>query len=135
MKPGTTRRTFVQSIAALPAMGAAVTRAEPAGDVLTSLKAYGMSPGMIHLNTASAGPTPNRVLTRTVDAWRKLGSDPVAQSYYELPDTVFTAADSLRRNAASLIGCTPDEILFTRGTTDGMTTLAHSVRLQEGDHV
>jgi selenocysteine lyase/cysteine desulfurase len=96
---------------------------------------FGLSPGLVHLNTASAGPTSNRVLARTLAAWRQLESDPVAQSYYDRPDTVFTAADQVRGKAAALVGCSADEILITRGTTDGITTLAHSVRIERGDRV
>jgi selenocysteine lyase/cysteine desulfurase len=96
---------------------------------------FGLSPGLVHLNTASAGPTSKRVLARTLAAWRQLETDPVAQSYYERPDTVFTAANQVRGKAAALVGCSPDDILITRGTTDGITTLAHSVRLGRGDRV
>jgi selenocysteine lyase/cysteine desulfurase len=90
---------------------------------------------LVHLNTGSAGLTSNRVLARTLVAWRQLETDPVAQSYYDWPDTVFTAANQVRGKAADLVGCSPDEILITRGTTDGITTLAQSVRLAKGDRI
>jgi len=72
---------------------------------------------------------------RTVEAWRALESDPVRMAYYPDPDTVASAADRVRGKAATLIGCSADEILLTRGTTDGITTLAHSISLERGDHV
>lgn len=56
-------------------------------------------------------------------------------SYWLEPDSVVAVADHVRGKAASLVGCSPDEILLTQGTTDGITTLAHSIRLREGDHV
>jgi selenocysteine lyase/cysteine desulfurase len=135
MSTGTTRREFVNALALLPALGRSAAGATSPSGALVPATDVGLSPGLIHLNTGSAGPTSNRVLTRTLAAWRQLETDPVAQSYYDLPNTIFTAADQVRGKAAALIGCSPDEILFTRGTTDGITTLAQSVRLKEGDHV
>jgi selenocysteine lyase/cysteine desulfurase len=135
MDTGTTRRAFVKALAMLPALGHGSSIAASPRGTLAPPADLGLSPGLIHLNTASAGPTSNRVLARTLAAWRQLETDPVAQAYYDLPNTVFTAADQLRKKAASLVGCSPEEILFTRGTTDGITTLTQSVRLREGDHV
>lgn len=133
---GTTRRAFVQACAALPVFGrSASSAASVSGGALTPMTDFGFSPGLIHLNTASAGPTSNSVLARTIEAWRQLETDPVAQAYYDRSDTVFTAADQVREKAAALVGCSRDEILFTRGTTDGITTLAQSVRLVQGDRV
>jgi selenocysteine lyase/cysteine desulfurase len=132
----TTRRAFVQALAALPVLGrSAASTASPSNGALVPMADFGLSPGLVHLNTASAGPTSNRVLARTLAAWRQLETDPVAQSYYERPDTVFTAANQVRGKAAALVGCSSDEVLITRGTTDGITTLAHSVRLEKGDRV
>jgi selenocysteine lyase/cysteine desulfurase len=126
----------MQALAALPVLGfGATSTASPSNGALAPMADFGLSPGLIHLNTASAGPTSKRVLARTQEASRQLEVDPVAQSYYDRPDTVFTAADQVRGKAAALVGCSPDEILFTRGTTDGITTLAHSVRLEKGDRV
>jgi selenocysteine lyase/cysteine desulfurase len=90
---------------------------------------------MVHLNTASAGPTSAAVLRATVTAWQRIERDPVFMCYSADPDSVVSAADRVRSKVAALVGCTPDEILLTRGTTDGITTLAHSIRLREGDHV
>ena len=126
----------MQALAALPVLGrVATSMASPSNGALAPMTDFGLSPGLIHLNTASAGPTSKRVLARTLEAWRQLEVDPVAQSYYDRPDTVFTAADQVRGKAAALVGCSTDEILITRGTTDGITTLAHSVRLERGDRV
>ncbi|MES2137602.1 MAG: aminotransferase class V-fold PLP-dependent enzyme [Pseudomonadota bacterium] len=90
---------------------------------------------MTHLNTASAGPTPNRVLTRTVVAWHRLETDPVLMTYGKDPASVVSAADKVRSKIGALVGCSNDEILLTHGTTDGITTLAQSIKLREGDHV
>ncbi|MES2000784.1 MAG: aminotransferase class V-fold PLP-dependent enzyme [Pseudomonadota bacterium] len=94
-----------------------------------------LEPGLIHLNTASAGPAPKAIFEACAQAWRTLESDPVVQSYFDSPNTIFTLADRVRAEAAALIGCAADEILFTRGTTDAITTIANSLRLERGDRV
>jgi selenocysteine lyase/cysteine desulfurase len=129
------RRGLLQSIAGFSAVAATSSaRANVAGAIPADWD-FGLPPGVIHLNTASAGPTSERVLQRAIAAWRKIESDPVKMSYGADPDTVVDDADRVRGKAAMLVGCTPDEILLTTGTTDGITTLAHSIRLREGDHV
>ena len=55
--------------------------------------------------------------------------------YSPAPDSIVSAADRVGGKAAALIGCSADEILLTRSTTDGITTLANSIRLKEGDRV
>lgn len=130
------RRSLLQWVAGVPALAAA---AQPPG-IATEARfptkdGLGLPPGMIHLNTASAGPTPEHVLRRAVAAWREIETDPVRMSYAADSDSVVSAADRVRGRAAALVGCTADEVLLTRGTTDGITTLAHSIRLREGDRV
>jgi selenocysteine lyase/cysteine desulfurase len=130
-----TRRGLLQSIAGLSAVAAASpAKADLAGAIPPDWD-FGLPPGVIHLNTASAGPTPDRVLQRAVAAWHKIESDPVKMSYGAEPDSVVGAADAVRGKVAMLVGCLPDEILLTSGTTAGITTIAHSMRLTEGDHV
>jgi selenocysteine lyase/cysteine desulfurase len=120
----------------LPAIGsAAVSAAPPAKGALLPRHELGMLPGLIHLNTGSAGPTTNRVLSRTMAAWRQMEQEPVAEAYYDDPGTVATTADEVLGKAAALIGCSADEVLITRGTTDGINTLAASIRMKQGDHV
>lgn len=130
--PRTTRRDFVQALAVLPGLASGPTLARQPEGALFSSAGLGMLPGLIHLNTGSAGPTTNRVLANTMAAWKQLEADPVVEAYY---GSIFLAADTVRQKAAALIRCSADEILFTRGTTDGITTLASSVRLKEGDRV
>lgn len=130
-----TRRGLLQMMAAFPAVAAApAATIENAGALLKN-RELGLAQGLIHLNTASAGPTPNRVLQRAIAAWQKIETDPVNMSYWLEPDSVVTVADQVRGKAAALVGCTSEEILLTNGTTDGITTIAHSVRLREGDRV
>jgi selenocysteine lyase/cysteine desulfurase len=131
-----TRRHLLQAAFALP-VAASISRSNSAQaePPLLSRRELGIDPDLVYLNTASAGPTPRRILDRTLSAWERLETEPVSMAYYPIPGTVVTAADEVRGKAAALIGCTPDEVLLTRGTTDGITTIAHSIRLREGDRV
>lgn len=131
--PRTTRRAFVGAVAGLPAIAAAP--APSFASLRASPAELGLAPGLIHFNTASAGPTSKRVLQRTITAWQLLESDPVRMAYSPDPDTAAGAADAVRAKAAALVGCSMDEILLTRGTTDGITTLANSIALKPGDRV
>lgn len=130
-----TRRRLLQLIAGFPAIAASSSRNVAGGSRFLSTADLGLASGLIHLNTASAGPTCERVLKSVVGAWRKVETNPVRMSYARERDSVVSAADGVRAKAAALIGAAPDEILLTNGTTDGITTLAHSIRLKEGDHV
>lgn len=130
-----TRRGLLQLMAGFPAAAASSAVNAEHGSALPTSRALGLAPGLIHLNTASAGPTADRVLQRAVAAWHKIETDPVKMSYYLDADSAVVAADRVRGKAAALVGCTPDEVLLTNGTTNGITTIAHSIRLREGDHV
>ena len=130
-----TRRSLLQLMAGFPAVAAASAGNAERGGALVASRELGLARGLIHLNTASAGPTPNAVLQRVVVAWQEIETDPVRMSYAPDPDSVVTAADRVRGKAAALVACTPDEILLTHGTTAGITIVAQSIRLKDGDHV
>lgn len=135
-KPWESRRLFLAAMGTLPLVAAGrATMVQARPDCPPDSGATGFSPGLIYFNTASAGPTPQAVLDRTLDAWRRLETNPVLMGYGRTPDTVCTAADDVRAGAAALLGCAADEILLTRGTTDGMTILSQSIRLRAGDRI
>jgi hypothetical protein len=53
---GTTRRTFIQALASLPVLGrSATSTASPSNGALVPMSDFGLSPDLVHLNTASAG--------------------------------------------------------------------------------
>lgn len=93
---------------------------------------YMFAPGLIYLNTGSLGPTPRSILDAVLKAWNELEMNPVAKSY---GGAVHTLADKTREALAGLIGCTADEILLTRSTTNAMNIAALGVDLSRGDRV
>jgi selenocysteine lyase/cysteine desulfurase len=94
---------------------------------------YGFAPGLIYLNTGSLGPTSRQVLDRTIQAWRDVESNPVQMSYSS--GAVHVATDGVRAAAAALIGCSADDVLITRSTTEAMNTAALGLQLGRGDRV
>jgi len=122
------RRAFIAGLGAASMAGWAQAAAIDSSDYL-------LRHGLIHLNTASLGATSRAVLDRTLDAWRKLESDPVRMAYGQDNDTVLSAAEQVRERAARFLGCDADELLITRCTTDGMNTVTQSLRWTTGDRV
>jgi selenocysteine lyase/cysteine desulfurase len=94
---------------------------------------YLLDPGIAYLNTASVGPTPRVVLDRTIEAWRQLESNPVFMAYGD--GAAIVATDRVRERAAAFLGCSSEELLITRGTTDAMNKLSQGIRFRPGDRV
>lgn len=92
-----------------------------------------IAPGVTYLNTASLGPTPRAVLDRTLEAWYQLESNPVRMAYVD--GAVHVATDRVRERLAAFIGCSADELLLTRSTTDAMNSLAQGIRFSRGDRI
>ncbi len=93
---------------------------------------YGFEPGLIYLNTGSLGPTPRSILDEVLKAWNDLELNPVNKAY---GGTTATLADKTRGAVAGLIGCTADEILLTRSTTNAMNIAGLGIDLARGDRV
>lgn len=93
-----------------------------------------LTPGLIYLNTGSLGPTTRAVHDAVVSAARQFELNPVAQGYWS-GDTVSSAATRARERIAAFLGCAADELLFTRGATDAMSTVALGMALEAGDRV
>lgn len=94
---------------------------------------YLMTPGLVYLNTGSTGPSTKAVLERTIAAWRELETNPVRQAYGN--DGLLASAEKVREQAAAFLGCSTEELLITRSTSEGMNTVAQSIRLNAGDRV
>jgi selenocysteine lyase/cysteine desulfurase len=94
---------------------------------------YMFEPGLNYLNTAALGPTPRSILDKVLKAWTELESNPVMMAYG--PGAVHVSTDKARAQVAALIGCSADEILFTRSATDAMNSVALSLNLERADRV
>lgn len=85
----------------------------------------------VYLNTGSCGPLPRRtVAVLQTEAERELAAgrvDPKQREHHA------ALADDLRSRFARLLGARPDEIAFTRHTTDGMNIGIWGLNWQPGD--
>lgn len=93
---------------------------------------YMLEPGLTYLNTGSLGPTPRSILDAVMRAWTDLEMNPVNKAY---GGTTHALADKTRELVGGLIGCTADEVLLTRSTTNAMTIAGLGVELTRGDRV
>src|SRR5678816_3905815 len=93
---------------------------------------YMFAPGLIYLNTGSLGPTPRSIFDEVLKAWTDLEMNPVGKAY---GGTTNTLAEKTREGVAGLIGCSADEVLLTRSTTNAMTIAGLGVDLARGDRV
>jgi selenocysteine lyase/cysteine desulfurase len=126
------RRRFLEAVG-VAALGTAATQdIIPPGRPFTPIE-YFLESGLVYLNTGSLGPAPRAVLDRTVEAWQALEANPVFQSYGNGP--AHRAIDAVRERAAAFVGCTADELLFTRSTTEAMNTVALGTTWRPGDRV
>lgn len=142
--PTDSRRRFIAGLGAASIGGFAHAAVEPnnSGAAASDLPAgqdlsseYLLSPGLIHLNTASLGATPRVVLDRTMAAWRELESSPVLMAYGNAEGTVLSEVEAVRKRAARFLGCEPDELLITRCTTNAMNIVAQGMRWTAGERV
>lgn len=93
---------------------------------------YGLEPGLIYLNTGSLGPTPRSILGEVLKAWADLELNPVNKAY---GGTTHALADKTRDLVGRLIGCSADEVLLTRSTTNAITIAGLGIDLSRGDRV
>jgi selenocysteine lyase/cysteine desulfurase len=93
---------------------------------------YMFQPGLIYLNTGSLGPTPRSILDAVLKAWNDLEMNPVTKAY---GGSTSTLADKTRDLVGGLIGCTADEVLLTRSTTNAMNIAGLGIELSRGDRI
>ena len=80
-----------------------------------------------YFNNGGLGPSPRVVIDAVFDAVRRLETICETGHGDELEAT--------RQDAARFLGCDPDEIAFTRNTTEGMNIIARGLPLKRGDEV
>lgn len=103
----------------------------PASDWPSLRQDFLFAPGTTYLNCGALGPSPRQVLERAEQAWRLLETNPSVQGYGSLVE----AMDEVRTQAASLLGCSTEELSVTESTTAGMNAVAQGLDLRAGDRV
>ena len=80
----------------------------------------------VYFNNGGLGPSPRRVIDAVHEATLALE---------EISETGHEKLERVREDAAAFLGCDPDEIAFTRSTTEGMNYVARGLDLRAGDEV
>jgi selenocysteine lyase/cysteine desulfurase len=125
-----TRREMLSGVAGMAGATALLVNAQPA---IAEVSDYGLQAGLIYLNTGSLGPTPRSIFDEVLKAWNDLELNPVNKAYGA--GTTHALADKTRELVGGLIGCTANEVLLTRSTTNAMTTAGLGIELSRGDRV
>lgn len=86
--------------------------------------------GVIMMNNGTVGPMPKPVFN-TLIKWFKLQCTNPFDVYAFMP----RKKQEVRSKVASFINASPDEVVITRNTTEGMNFVANGLDLEEGDEV
>jgi L-cysteine/cystine lyase len=88
---------------------------------------------MTYLNTGWAGPNPSRVLERMREAAsRESDGGPAGPEGREFTHEVEAEA---REGAARLLNVSPDDVVLTHGTTEGVNIVTHGMAWEPGDEM
>ena len=129
----TDRREFLGSLA-MPLAASSLAAWQRSADAVVQPSADMLfTEGLIYLGTATMGPCTRATLEATMRAWYQLETNPTAMGYGD--GATLAAAERSRPLAAELFGCTVDEVVITRSTTDGMNAIAQGLQLTAGQHV
>ncbi len=86
------------------------------------------------LDSASTTPKPRAVIDAVVRYYEHHTAN-VHRGVHQLGQEATTLYDAARLEAAGLIGASPDEVVFVRGTTEAINLLRHSLALGPEDEV
>jgi selenocysteine lyase/cysteine desulfurase len=86
--------------------------------------------GLIMMNNGTVGPMPRPVFDTLVEAFKVQCTSP-CDVYGFLP----RRREEVRRKLAGFINASPDEVVLTRNTTEGMSFVANGLDLGPGDEV
>ncbi len=86
--------------------------------------------GVIMMNNGTVGPMPKPVFNTLMKIFKVQVTNPF-DTYAFIP----RKKDEVRNKLARFINASPDEIVMTRNTTEGMNFVANGLDLKEGDEV
>jgi L-cysteine/cystine lyase len=92
-----------------------------------------LDPTIRHLNTGTLGAMPKPVLKATEERRLALARDPMV--YCTGEKNYFTETEELRKIVAEYLNCGPDEIAFTRNSSESINVIASGLDLAAGDEV
>lgn len=92
--------------------------------------------GLVYLDNSSTTQKPREVIKATNDFYEQQNAN-VHRGLYQLAEQATERYERARKEVATFIGASPEEIIFTKGTTESLNLLAHSLgkMLKTGDEI
>ena len=87
-----------------------------------------------YLDSASTAPKPRPVIEAVLDCYRRHTAN-VHRGVHVLAEEASEAYEAARTEVASFLNAAPDEIVFTRNSTEGVNLVAHGLGLGRDDEV
>ncbi len=94
-------------------------------------RGFRLEPGLVYLNNASLGPSPDMVADATEAFRRRLDAFPSRYMWGGWTEE----KEAVRSKCAALLGADAEEIALIHNTTEGMNLVASSLALEPGDEV
>jgi selenocysteine lyase/cysteine desulfurase len=94
-------------------------------------QAYTESPTLVNLNNGGVSPQP-KVVQEAFEMYNRQSNQ--APSYY-MWRVLNRGRESLREKLANLAGCSPEEIVINRNTTEALDTIIFGLNLEKGDEI
>ncbi len=89
---------------------------------------------IVHLDSASTAPKPQCVIDAVTRFYRESTAN-VHRGVHVLSEEATEAYEGARAEIASFLNASPAEIVFTRGSTEGINLVANGLRLSPDDEV
>jgi len=93
-----------------------------------------LNTGVIYMDNAATSLTPEPVLDAVMDYYRNYKAN-VGRGVHRLTCVASQKYEEAHRRVAKFIGASPQEIIFTKNTTEGINTVASGSGLKKGDKV
>jgi cysteine desulfurase/selenocysteine lyase len=92
---------------------------------------------LVYLDSAATSQKPQAVLDALAEYYRTYNAN-VHRGLYRIAERATLAYEQARRKLAAFIGARPEEVVFVRGTTEGLNLVAYAygrARVRAGDEI
>lgn len=93
-----------------------------------------LNSGIIYMDSAATSLTPEPVLDAVLDYYRNYNAN-VGRGVHRLTQMASQRYEDAHRKVAEFIGAKPQELIFTKNTTEGINTVASGIGLKKGDKI
>jgi len=84
--------------------------------------------GLIYLDNAATSQRPKQVIRAVTDFYEKDNAN-IERGFYTLAEKAMADYDNARKTIADFINASPEEIIFTRNTTESLNLLSYTLPL------